>query len=57
MGCVSVSGGMASFPSDAGTIKEIISLADAALYQAKSDGRNKVIKHKPFLFSEAEVEK
>ena len=57
LGYVSVSGGVASFPSDAGTIKEIISLADAALYQAKSDGRNKVIKHKPFLFSEAEVEK
>jgi diguanylate cyclase (GGDEF)-like protein len=57
LGCLSISGGIASFPADAGSIKEIISLADAALYQAKSDGRNKVIKHKPFFFSEAEVEK
>ncbi len=57
LGYVSISGGVASFPADAGSIKEIISLADAALYQAKSDGRNKVLTHKPFFFSEAEVEK
>lgn len=57
LGCVSVSGGIASFPTDAGSIKEIISLADIALYKAKSDGRNKVIKHEPFFFSEAEMKK
>jgi len=55
--CVSISGGIASFPTDAGSIQETISLADTALYQAKSDGRNRVIKHKPFFFSEAEVQK
>ncbi len=54
---VSISGGIASFPTDGSSIREIISLADAALYQAKSDGRNRVVKHKPFLFLEAEVEK
>jgi diguanylate cyclase (GGDEF)-like protein len=57
LGCVSISGGVASFPTDAGSIKEVISLADTALYQAKSDGRNRVIAHKPFSFSEAGVEK
>jgi diguanylate cyclase (GGDEF)-like protein len=55
--CVSISGGIASFPTDAGSIQATISLADTALYQAKSDGRNKVIKHKPFFFSEVEVQK
>lgn len=57
LGCVSISGGIASFPTDASSIQATISLADTALYQAKSDGRNKVIKHKPFFFSEDEVEK
>ena len=56
LGCVSISGGVATFPTDAGSIKEIISLADTALYQAKSDGRNRVITHRPFFFSVVEVE-
>jgi diguanylate cyclase (GGDEF)-like protein len=57
LGCVSISGGIASFPMDASSIEAAISLADTALYQAKSDGRNKVLQHKPFFFSEVEVEK
>lgn len=57
LGCVSISGGIASFPGDAGSIKDAISIADNALYQAKSEGRNKVIKHEPFFFSVAEIEK
>jgi len=51
MGFVSISGGVASFPSDASTIEKVISLADEALYRAKKEGRNRVIIHEPFLFS------
>jgi len=53
LGIVSISGGVASFPADGRSIHEVIQLADAALYQAKREGRNRVIMHKPFLFSDA----
>jgi diguanylate cyclase (GGDEF)-like protein len=56
LGCVSISGGVASYPMDGGSIDEIIRLADAALYEAKSGGRNRVVKHTPFLFSDAAAE-
>ena len=45
LGIVSVSGGVASFPEDADTIDKVIELADKALYKAKEEGRNRVIKH------------
>ena len=45
LGFVSVSGGVASFPGDAGSIEKVIELADKALYKAKEEGRNRVIKH------------
>lgn len=45
LGIVSVSGGVASFPEDADTINKVIELADKALYKAKEEGRNRVIKH------------
>jgi diguanylate cyclase (GGDEF)-like protein len=45
LGIVSVSGGVASFPEDADTINKVIELADNALYKAKEEGRNRVIKH------------
>lgn len=54
LGCVSISGGIASFPADGGSIQAIIQLADAALYQAKAEGRNRIKKHQPFFFSETE---
>ncbi len=39
---VTISIGCASFPLDAATGEKLIGLADAALYRAKADGRNKV---------------
>jgi diguanylate cyclase (GGDEF)-like protein len=43
LGFVSISGGIASFPDDEDSLYKVIRLADAALYQAKAEGRNKVI--------------
>jgi two-component system cell cycle response regulator len=40
---VTASFGIAHFPRDAATPEELIGQADAALYQAKSQGRNRVI--------------
>ena len=57
LGYVSISGGVASFPFDGESIYKIIQLADMALYKAKAEGRNRVIMHKPYLFSESETEK
>ena len=45
LGFVSVSGGVASFPEDAGSMEKVIELADKALYKAKEEGRNRVITH------------
>ena len=45
LGIVSVSGCVASFPEDADTINKVIKLADKALYKAKEEGRNRVVKH------------
>ena len=50
-GCVSISGGVASFPFDAGSIKDAIKLADESLYRAKSEGKNCVIMHQSFPYS------
>jgi len=52
MGCISISGGVACFPEDGDTLDKVIQLADKSLYQAKSEGRNRVILHKPYHFSE-----
>lgn len=40
---VTVSIGVAHFPRDAGTPHELIAQADQAMYQAKSQGRNRVV--------------
>jgi diguanylate cyclase (GGDEF)-like protein len=40
---VTLSGGVASFPTDAQDAKSLIRAADIALYQAKESGKNKVI--------------
>jgi diguanylate cyclase (GGDEF)-like protein len=39
---ITISGGVASFPEDAQTKKELIECSDKALYQAKQAGRNKI---------------
>ncbi len=44
----SFSGGMASFPEDGESIYELIQTADARLYEAKKQGRNRIIlTHQP----------
>jgi diguanylate cyclase (GGDEF)-like protein len=50
-GCVSVSGGIATFPSDGDTIDAVVRCADKALYSSKKSGRNMVTRYKPFHFS------
>lgn len=47
LGCISISGGVASFPSDARSMEQVIKMADDALYQAKSSGRNRVFPSNP----------
>ncbi|MGH7821225.1 MAG: GGDEF domain-containing protein [Candidatus Binatia bacterium] len=42
LGCVSISGGVASFPEDGKDIDGLISAADQALYRCKHEGRNRV---------------
>jgi diguanylate cyclase (GGDEF)-like protein len=43
-GRLTISGGVATFPDDAGDAVELIAAADAALYQAKEQGRNRVLR-------------
>jgi diguanylate cyclase (GGDEF)-like protein len=64
-GCISISGGIAGFPSHGRSIQEVVRLADAALYKAKETGRNRIVSHNSCLcvaeeeqlgpFDEAEV--
>ena len=42
---VTLSGGVASYPTDAQDIKALIHAADVALYQAKESGRNRIFLH------------
>jgi diguanylate cyclase (GGDEF)-like protein len=41
-GCVTVSGGVASWPNDGDDVDALLHCADQALYQAKREGRNRV---------------
>jgi len=43
LGVVTVSIGIASYPANGNTLIELIGAADRALYQAKTDGRNRVV--------------
>ncbi len=45
---VSFSGGMASYPEDGESVYELIQTADARLYEAKKQGRNRIVlSHQP----------
>ena len=42
LGCVSISGGVASYPRDGADVDALIAAADQALYRAKHAGRNRI---------------
>jgi diguanylate cyclase (GGDEF)-like protein len=42
VGCITISGGLASFPWDGANAEELIHKADQALLQAKHDGKNRI---------------
>jgi diguanylate cyclase (GGDEF)-like protein len=52
LGILSISGGVAAYPTDGTSIKEVIRLADVALYAAKEQGKNRVEVHGNLLFAE-----
>jgi len=52
LGILSISGGVAAYPTDGTSIKEVIRLADVALYKAKERGKNRVEVHGSLLFAE-----
>ena len=39
---VTISGGVATFPTDATTVDDLVAAADEALYESKRGGRNRV---------------
>jgi diguanylate cyclase (GGDEF)-like protein len=45
LGPVTLSAGVACFPEDARTANDLLEIADAALYEAKTAGRNRVVLH------------
>jgi len=47
LGLISISGGIATFPSDSDTIEATVKLADIALYKSKEAGRNRVMCYEP----------
>jgi diguanylate cyclase (GGDEF)-like protein len=50
-GKVTISGGVARWPTDGKTVEMVLRCADDALYQAKEAGRNRVFSYKPALIS------
>lgn len=56
LGCISVSGGVAQYPVDALDSAKLLHAADCALYEAKRQGRNRVLRAACEYLSEAEPE-
>jgi diguanylate cyclase (GGDEF)-like protein len=56
LGCLSISGGVASFPTDGETIFKVIQHADKALYRAKSEGKNRIVQYTQECFSDVDAE-
>jgi diguanylate cyclase (GGDEF)-like protein len=44
---VTISGGVATFPQDGQTFSDLIAVADAGLYHAKENGRNRISASQP----------
>jgi diguanylate cyclase (GGDEF)-like protein len=53
---ITISIGLAVFGKDASTGKQLVQRADAALYVAKGQGRNKVVRYSDFLASQSSRE-
>ena len=45
-----ISIGVAEFPTDSDTFWQVVKFADVALYQAKSSGRNRVVRFAPAMW-------
>ena len=56
LGCISVSGGAAQYPIDALDSARLLHAADGALYEAKRQGRNRVLRAACEYLSEGESE-
>jgi diguanylate cyclase (GGDEF)-like protein len=52
LGILSISGGVAAYPMDGDSIREVIRHADAALYRAKNGGKNRIEVHSPLLLQD-----
>ncbi|MBN2705215.1 MAG: GGDEF domain-containing protein [Deltaproteobacteria bacterium] len=50
---ITMSFGVAEYPQDGGNSDELIGCADAAMYQAKKSGRNRVVVYAPGVMAEA----
>jgi diguanylate cyclase (GGDEF)-like protein len=43
LGTISISGGVATYPDQAGSLQELLDNADRALYRAKGSGKNRIV--------------
>lgn len=43
-GSITISGGVSNYPDDAGDLNQLVKMADDALYTAKDQGRNRIVK-------------